>query len=73
MWVCPTGERGGTDSVTQSLTRKVYPESHLGKFHLALEKSQMLHHLDLDTIPDTERKSGHVQMLAKQDPGLGQA
>lgn len=28
VWVRPTGERGGTDSVTQSLTRKVYPASN---------------------------------------------
>lgn len=29
VWVCPTGERRGTDSVTQSPTSKVYPASHM--------------------------------------------
>lgn len=31
VWVCPTGERGGTDSDTPSLTRKVNPASHIVK------------------------------------------
>ena len=29
VWVCPTGERGSTDSVAQSPVRKVYPASHM--------------------------------------------
>lgn len=39
MWVCPTGERGVTDSVTQSLPGQGIPSEPLVKFSLSHWKS----------------------------------
>lgn len=66
MWVCPTGERGATDSVTQSLPGQGLPSEPLVKFSLSHSKSLECYITLTWPRPDSDRQCACGWVLAKQ-------